>query len=593
MLSLIKKICSLPSRNDQKLLLTLLPLMGLVSILELAGLGLLISLVSVLLGASPPTAEPIKFAYNFIQQFDIVNVAIFAVIFIILKNLSLLGLNYLIARLTFNALSRFLINLYSYYLSQPYKQHLQRNSSEFINHLSKSAPTGFDALRLLTETTLELLLFILTLGVLILSQSPFILIAGILLILIALIYHKAISPVFRRWGAEGYSHEVNALTLIKETFGAIKEILVYKYQNHFVRRFRTLVFLQSRLQSLSTLNLSSTRLVIESIFVAGIGIFVVWANNSDNSAAENASILSIVGLAMMRLLPSANRILSNFSELSRRSKIIELLYDEMIAANLWQSKMDTSIVIRSNSENPNIAVEFAGVSYTYPTVDTPSIRDLNLVIQHGDIVGFAGSSGAGKSTTIEIILGLITPQVGDVTVGGAYITETNLPKKLSFVPQTVTIIDDTVLHNVAFGIEDDDIDHEAVWEAIEKARLTEVIKSMDDGLKTSLGEKGVRLSGGQRQRIGIARALYLDPSILILDEATSAVDNETEAQITEAINAFRHNKTIIIIAHRLSTLRDCDYILYFEAGKIAGKGSFEELIKTQPSFKQLVELGKL
>ena len=180
-----------------------------------------------------------------------------------------------------------------------------------------------------------------------------------------------------------------------------------------------------------------------------------------------------------------------------------------------------------------------------------------------------------------------------VVVDGTRVTDINPPQKIGFVPQLVSVVDDTVRRNVAFGVEDALIDDDAVWAAIESARLTDAIRQMNAGLDTRLNEKGVRLSGGQRQRIGIARALYLDPSILILDEATSAVDNETEAQITEAINAFRRKKTIIIIAHRLSTLRGCDYILYFEAGKIGGKGSFEELIKTQPGFKRLVELSTL
>ena len=584
---------ALPNREGRTRILALLPLMGIASLLELAGLGLLVSLVNVLLGASEPTLGPIKWAYNFLQNFDITKVAVFIVIFVILKNVVLIGLNYLTARIAFDAMAEFLVRLYRHYLHQPYKQYLQRNTGEFLNHLSSSAPIGFDSVRLLLETLLELLLTAVTLSLLITTQPKLTIIAGIFLVVIAITYHKLVSPTFRRWGAEAYGHEVSALTLAKETFNAIKEILVYGYQDHFVRRYGVSVFRRSRLQSLTSINLSGTRLVLESILVIGIGVFVIWADEIGASAADNAAVVSIFGIAAIRLLPSANRILANLSELTRRTKIIELLYAEMVAADQWQDKLNTRPAAVTRSAPSDAAISLSGVSYTYPSVDKPSIEDINLVVKHGDTVGLAGSSGAGKSTTVEIILGLISPQLGDVVVDGTRVTDINPPQKIGFVPQLVSVVDDTVRRNVAFGVEDALIDDDAVWAAIESARLTDAIRQMNAGLDTRLNEKGVRLSGGQRQRIGIARALYLDPSILILDEATSAVDNETEAQITEAINAFRRKKTIIIIAHRLSTLRGCDYILYFEAGKIGGKGSFEELIKTQPGFKRLVELGTL
>ena len=574
-------------------MLLLIPLMGVGSILELAGLGLLISLVNVMLGASEPSLGPIKWAYNFLQNFDIAKVAVFIVIFVVSKNIILLGLNYLTARIAFDALASFLLRLYRHYLHQPYKQYLQRNTGEFLNHLSSSAPIGFDSLRLMLETVLELLLTFVTLSLLVTAQPKFTLIAGAFLVVVAFAYHRLVSPTFRRWGTEAYTHEVNALTLAKETFNAIKEILVYGYQDHFVRRYGTSVFRRARLHSLTSINLSGARVVLESVLVAGIGIFVIWSDEIGASAADNAAVVSVFGIAAIRLLPSANRILANMSELTRRTKIIELLYAEMLEAQQWQDKLNTQPAAVTRSKPSDAAISLSGVSYTYPSVDKPSIEDINIVVKHGDTVGLAGSSGAGKSTTIEIILGLISPQVGEVVVDGTQVTDINPPQKIGFVPQLVSVIDDTVRRNVAFGVEDELIDDNAVWAAIESARLGDAIRQMGAGLDTRLNEKGVRLSGGQRQRIGIARALYLNPSVLILDEATSAVDNETEAQITEAINAFRRSKTIIIIAHRLSTLRDCDYILYFEAGKIAGKGSFEELIKTQPGFKRLVELGTL
>ena len=584
---------TLPDRNGRMRILAILPLMGAASLLELAGLALLVSLVNVLLGASEPTLGPIKLAYEFLQHFELKKVALFIVIFVVLKNIVLMALNYLTARIACDAMSAFLVRLYRHYLHQPYTQYLQRNTGEFLNHLSSSAPTGFDSIRLMLETLLDLILTIVTVGLLVTTHPKLTLVAGVFLLIIAFTYHKLVSPVFRRWGAEAYTHEVAALTLAKETFSAIKEIMVYGYQDHFVHRYGLSVFRRGRLQSLASINLSGTRLVLESILVAGIGIFVIWADTTNASTADNAAIVSIFGIAAIRLLPSANRILANLSEMTRRTKIIQLLHAEMLAADEWQRRLDTKPEDVAGDALSGEAITLSGVSYTYPNIDKPSIEDIDLVVKNGEVVGFAGSSGAGKSTTVEVILGLISPQRGNVIVDGARVTNIAPPKKIGFVPQQVSIIDDTVRRNIAFGMEDALIDDDAVWAAINSARLTRTIQKMDAGLDTRLNEEGVRLSGGQRQRVGIARALYLNPGILILDEATSAVDNETEAQITEAINAFRRSKTIIIIAHRLSTLRDCDYILYFEAGKIAGRGSFEELIQTQPGFKRLVELGSL
>ncbi len=593
MIHLFKMLLALPDRAGRVKVFSLLPLMAMASMLELIGLGLLISLVNVLLGASESAMGPTKWASDFLRAFDTTNVAIFVVVFVIIKNFALMGLNYLTARISFGTMAEFLIRLYRHYLHQPYKHYLQRNTGEFLNHLSSSAPIGFDSLRLMLETILELLLTIVTLSVLITAQPKLTLTAGVLLMVVAFTYHKIVGPAFRRWGAEAYIHEVNALTLAKETFNAIKEILVYGYQDHFVRRYGIPVVRRARLQSLTSINLSGTRTVLESVLVVGIGGFVILAAQSDTSAADNAAVVSVFGIAAIRLLPSANRILANLSELTRRTKIIELLHAEMVAADQWQDKLNTRPAAVTRTAPSETAISLTNVSYTYPSVDAPSVEDINLVVKRGETVGLAGASGAGKSTTIEIILGLISPQLGEVVVDGTQVTDINPPQKIGFVPQLVSVIDDTVRRNVAFGVEDDLIDDDAVWAAIESSRLGDAIRQMDAGLDTRLNEKGVRLSGGQRQRIGIARALYLNPGILILDEATSAVDNETEAQITESINAFRRSKTIIIIAHRLSTLRDCDYVLYFEAGKIAGKGSFEELIKTQPSFKRLVELGTL
>jgi ABC-type multidrug transport system fused ATPase/permease subunit len=240
------------------------------------------------------------------------------------------------------------------------------------------------------------------------------------------------------------------------------------------------------------------------------------------------------------------------------------------------------------------AIRLENLGFRYPQDTTDSLRDVSLEIPRGARVAFVGSSGAGKTTLANLVLGLLQPTSGRILVDGVDVRE-NLrawQDHLGYIPQDIFLIDDTIRRNVAFGLPDEQIDDAAVWRALEAAQLTAFVRELSSGLDAQVGERGVRISAGQRQRIGIARALYHDPDVLVLDEATAALDNETERLFVAAINSLARRKTILIIAHRLSTVRDCDTIYLMQNGRVAASGTFDQLLAAEPAFSQLVEAGR-
>jgi ATP-binding cassette, subfamily B, bacterial PglK len=223
------------------------------------------------------------------------------------------------------------------------------------------------------------------------------------------------------------------------------------------------------------------------------------------------------------------------------------------------------------------------VTYQYPGVTEPSLKDISLALRRGESIGLIGKSGAGKTTLVDVILGLLVPDSGEIKVDGVSVNENlrSWQNLIGYIPQSIFLTDDTIERNIAFGVTDDKIDRQRLHQAIQAAQLTELMKDLPDGLDTIVGERGVRLSGGQRQRVGIARALYHEREILVLDEATAALDNETESLVTEAIKSLSGKKTTIIIAHRLSTIEHCDRVYMLEKGQIIKSGNYHDVVKTK------------
>jgi ABC-type multidrug transport system fused ATPase/permease subunit len=317
---------------------------------------------------------------------------------------------------------------------------------------------------------------------------------------------------------------------------------------------------------------------LELLAVAGLATLVVTMVLRGRDMASVVPTLGLFAAAAFRLMPSINRTLGAVQSVRYGLPVVNILHAELQLAAVAPAPRKKDGATGFQNE-----IRLADVSYTYPAAPWPSLSHVSFSIKQGECVGFIGSSGAGKSTLVDVILGLLTPSAGRVEVDGENIEHSlrTWQDQIGYVPQSIYLTDDTLRRNVAFGLPEADIDDSAVRYAVRAAQLEEFVGSLPSGLETIVGERGIRLSGGQRQRIGIARALYHNPGVLVLDEATSSLDTPTEQGVMEAVRALQRSKTIIIVAHRLATVQYCDRLYRLEHGRIVEESVPQAFIQPQ------------
>lgn len=364
-----------------------------------------------------------------------------------------------------------------------------------------------------------------------------------------------------------YSGEINQSLI--QTFQSMKEILVMRRQKYFINSYKEKYQKQQKGFIGQTIATESPAYVIEAICVTGLIVAVCVKAVTSRNASLLVPQLAAFAVAAFRILPSLGRISNNFNQFMFCLPGINDTYRNF--SEVRQSKyFDSNIKEKQCRIKFRNQISIEDITWKYPTANTDVLKDVSLNIKKGQAVAFIGKSGAGKTTLADIILGLLVPQYGRITIDGIDIKDIpdERSKMIGFVPQNANLLNDTVRRNIAFGIADEQVDDKKIWQALELAQMKSIIEKLPNGLNTEIGERGVRFSGGQRQRFAIARALYSNPDILILDEATSALDNETENAVMEAIDALQGHKTLIIIAHRLTTIKNCDVIYEVENGKV-------------------------
>lgn len=493
------------------------------------------------------------------------------------------------------------------YLHAPYVFHLHKNTAALVRNVTFETE--------LVGTVLKFALFlpgeiVVTIGLLVLLvvTEPATGLAGIVG-LGALMW--AVSAFTRkelaRVGQIRSDEQSRMIQSVNQSLGGVKEVKLLGREEFFsdavARSGRKYAKAMHRSAMLGEL----PRIILETSATVVIVVFVLLIVLSGRDMKTVVGALAVFGMAMVRLIPSATRITKALHAIRFYAHAVDSVNEgrrlavsglDVRDAGQQDDKTTGQQDVVSGQSTPaprspltsplafRSTIRFENLSFRYPDGAAASLHDVTLEIPRGARVAFVGASGAGKTTLANVLLGLLQPTSGSLLVDGVDVRKSlrAWQDHLGYIPQDIYLIDDTIRRNVAFGIRDEKIDNDAVWRALESAQLAIFVRGLNGGLDAQVGERGVRISAGQRQRIGIARALYHDPDVLLLDEATSALDNETERLFAAAIDALAHRKTIIIIAHRLTTVRDCDVIYLMERGRVIASGTYDELVATQPVF---------
>ena len=575
-----RKLWRLMTAAERREAVGLLILMFFGMILETLSVGLIVPALAFMVRSDLATQFP-SLAHWLsrvgpIPQEQLVVGGLIALVFIyIFKGAFLAFLAWKNLRFVFGMQAQMSLRVFAGYLRQPYTFHMQRNSAELIRNALGEVYVLmhyglYEALRFIAETLvivgiLSLLVYIEPFGA-VLSMATLVLIGGG--------FYLLTRKRMLRWGELRQSYERMRLQHMQEGLGGVKELLLLGREEEFIRRYAEQALGYARVSTRQNTLQELPRLMLEIIAVGALAVLVVVLLSQGRSLASLLPTLGLFAAAAFRVMPSANRIMNSIQIMRHAKPAIHSLATEMEALAPIESprvaqplRFEREVVVRN-------------VTFTYPGNESPALLGVTVAVRAGQSIGLVGGSGSGKSTLIDVILGLLAPQSGAVSVDGVDVRDNlrSWQNRIGYVPQQIFLTDDTLRRNIAFGIPDAEIDEAALQRALRAAQLEAFAASLPAGLETMVGERGVRLSGGQLQRIGIARALYHDPTVLVLDEATSALDTTTERDVMSAVAALHGAKTVIIVAHRLSTVAECDYLYRLEGGKIVEMGLPDALI---------------
>src|SRR5471032_280291 len=561
-----KKIWEVLSPEQRRAAIGLLGLMLIAMALETLSTGAIIPALALMSRGDIATRYPrvvpvLRSLGNPSREHLVIASMVMLVGLYVVKALYLGFLAWFQARFSYAILASLSQRLFTGYLRQPYMFHLQRNSAQLVTFMG-----GVNILASVVQVGLALVTEVLVLvgiSALLLAVEPM----GAILVISTLgiagwSFHGFTSRRIRRWGEVRFVHDTLTLQHLQQGLGGVKDVKLLGREREFLALHRSHVDSSARVAQRQFTLQALPRLWLELICVAGLAVLVIVMIEQGKPLEALIPTLGLFAAAAFRFMPSFNRALGAIQSIRYSSATIDALHGEL-------RLVDGAPAPQKGPLLPFLStLTLDGVTFQYESANVPALRDISLTIPCRSSVGFIGRSGAGKSTLVDVILGLLTPGSGAIRADGVDIT-TNLrgwQDQIGYVPQSIFLTDDTLRRNVAFGLSNEEIDEAAVLRAIDAAQLRDFVSALPLGLETVVGERGVRLSGGQRQRIGIARALYHDPQVLVLDEATSALDLATEREVMEAVRALHGDKTILIIAHRHSTVEHCDRLFQLEQG---------------------------
>lgn len=506
-------------------------------------------------------------------------------VFFILKALLTFLQTYTQERVAENTGARVGSRLFEGYLEMPYTFHLRHNSSELMRNASWATDEIIrNFLKPLAIIITQAMMLIFLVGVLIVSAPNVTLIAVGALVPITLIVVRLVKPSLNRLGKATKEAVQHSLLSLQQSLHGIRDVKVLRRERFFAREYRKTRFDLARAKYFHPAISQIPRLTVETLLVLAILGFVAFSGNTGNDAS--LAVLGMFAYAGLRMMPAMSAIVAAVNRIRYGFSVAETLVNDLEMVDVPTVPISTTSGEERVEFNGSLAL--SGVGFQYDEGQRV-LHDIDIEVRRGETIGIVGETGAGKSTLLDIMLGLLPPTEGRVTVDGRDLEKVarSWHDIIGLVPQSIYLLDDSIRRNIAYGIPDGEIDDEAVGEAVRLARLDRFVATLPEGLDTVVGERGVRLSGGQRQRVAIARALYRRPQVLILDEGTASLDNVTESEFMKSISPLKGNMTIIMVAHRLTTVVDCDRIFLMSDGVVADEGTFQELRERNLEFRRM------
>jgi len=572
----------------------LLGLMIIGMIVETLGIGLVVPAIAIFMkddiGASYPVLRPLLVALGSPgKQQLVIGGMVTLVLIYFFKTVYLAYLVYQQNNFNNRVQVQLSLRLFTLYIRQPYTFHLQRNSAQLIrnivNEVGYFLSVGLTAvMNLMSE-----LLVLVGIVVLLLTVEPLGTLGIVLVIGSACFaFQRATQSRVVRWGKARQYHDGMRIQQVQQGLGGAKDVKLLGREKDFLDQYAIHNIATARACVNLAILQAMPRLWLELMTVMGLATIVLIMSAQGKQAVAVLPTLGLFAVAAFRLLPSISKILVAAQSVRFGESATAMLKQELLLEAAPPEPVHEARTLQDR-------IELRHLSFSYPAASRQALSDISLNIHRGETVGIVGPSGSGKSTLVDVILGLLTPDSGQIVIDGQDIREglRAWQNQIGYVPQAIFLTDDTLRRNIAFGLASEQIDDVAVARAMKAAQLDGFVQTLPDRLETVVGERGIRLSGGQRQRIGIARALYHDPGVIVLDEATSALDGSTESEVMDAINALRGSKTVIIVAHRLSTVETCDRLFRMEDSRLMETGTPAEILRkvAQTSSRPQLDLG--
>lgn len=565
-------------QKGQLFILAVLILIG--GVVETLGVSMMIPVISVILKPESlhRQIEKREILQNIVNvlglntDLKLASALLISLIFLfIFKNLYLLFLVYKQNTFISRARNDMISRVMREFLNRPYEDYLGADIPTVFRITDSDIPKTFTLMLSLLSLATEMVVSI-CLGIVLLAVNwQMTVLILVVLVILTLIITKILKPRLNTIGRKNQETQSRIAKWRIQAIYGLKDVKVLNRQDFFIRNYYESGRIGADIDRNYTVLNNIPRLLIETVFISVVLLYVLIYLINGGDAKALLPQITAFGMAAIRIMPSANRINTYLTQIAYNQYSLDFVYNNLTESMKMEKEMRAE---RAKVAGPALhlekEIELKNITFHYPDSEDNIFTDANMMVPRGKSVGIIGPSGAGKSTIVDILLGLLHVKSGEILCDGSNIFSNyeSWLAQIGYIPQSIYLVDESIRDNIAFGIDADQINDDRIWEVCEEAQLADFIRTLPEGLDTRIGDRGVRLSGGQRQRIGIARALYHNPEILVFDEATSALDNETEAAVMEAINSFHGKKTMIIIAHRLNTIANCDIIYEVKDEKI-------------------------